>query len=132
MAYQIGARGFDDLKGNIVVPQPMFDVESRVGQDGVVAFATGKRGQQFNLESMYVESSYANAQALAIVYASEPSLTPRNIIRGTVDFTSTTIRFVVLGVTTEIMPVPSWLGIRGSVSPGFVLKAVWQLIAVNV
>jgi hypothetical protein len=132
MAYQIGSRSFDDLKGNIVVPSPMFDSESRIGQDGSVVFATGNRGKPFSLESMYVETSYANAQALAITYASEPSLTPRNIIRGTVDFTATTIRFVVLGVRTEIQPVPSWQGARGVASPGFVLRAEWQLLAVNV
>jgi hypothetical protein len=132
MAYQIGSREFDDLKGDIVVPSPMFDAESRIGQDGSVVFATGTRGREFTLESMYVETSYANAQDLAITYASEPSLTPRNIIRGTVDFTATTIRFVVLGVSTEIQPVPSWLGLRGAVAPGFVLRAVWRLLAVNV
>lgn len=132
MAYSIGFRQFDDLQGNIIVPTPMHDIESRVGQDGVVVFATGKRGRPFSLESLYVETSYANAQALAIVYASEPSLITRNIIRGTVDFSTTNIRFVVLGVETQIIPAISWTGQRGTITPAFLLKAMWQLQAIQV
>lgn len=132
MAYYIGAREFDDLKGDIIVPSPMFDIESRTGQDGVVVFAVGTKGKPFVLESVYVESSYANAQALAIVYASEPSLIPRNIIRGTVTFATSGIQFVVLGVTTEIVPVVLWRGARAVVSPGFMLRAKWQLQGVSV
>lgn len=132
MAYSIGYRQFDDLKGQIAVPSPMHDIESRAGQDGVVIFATGKRGRPFTLESLYVETSYLAAQSLALVYATEPSLTPRNIIRGTVNFALTGIQFVVLDVQTEIVPVVSWVGARGTSSPAFLLKAMWQLQAIQV
>lgn len=132
MAYSIGSRSFDDLKGDIVIPGPMFDVESRTGQDGVVVFSTGSRGRQFVLESIYAESSYVNAQTLANAYKADPSLTPRNIIRGTVDFTATSIRFAVIGVESSIEPAISWQGPRGVVTPAFIVRAKWTLIAVIV
>jgi len=132
MAYSIGSRTFDDLKGDIVIPGPMFDVESRTGQDGIVVFSTGSRGEQFVLESLFAATSYANAQALANTYKSEPSLTPRNIVRGTVDFTSSAIRFVVIGVESSIEPAISWQGPRGYVAPAFLVRARWRLIGVVV
>lgn len=132
MAYSIGSTSFDDLAGDILLPTPNHDVESRSGQDGVVVFSTGRRGQQFTLESLYVETSYANAQALAITYSGLPSVTPQNIVRGTVDFSSSGIAFVVLGVEARIVPLVSWVGLRGSSSPAFAVYAQWRLQPVEV
>lgn len=132
MAYSIGSTTFDDLRGDIELPTPNHDVESRSGQDGVVVFSTGRRGQAFMLESLYVSNSYANAQALAITYSGLPSLTPQNIVRGTVDFSGTGIAFVVLAVKSRIVPLVAWIGARGSVSPGFAVYAEWQLQPVEV
>jgi hypothetical protein len=133
MAYSIGARSFDDLKGAINLPTRMHDVESRTGQDGVVVFSTGKRGVPFILESLYVETTYLLAQTLANAYQLDPSLTPVNIVRGTVDFTATSFRFVVIGVEVQnIEPVISWVGARGSASPAFKVRAAWRIQAIEI
>lgn len=133
MAYSIGARGFDDLKGPINLPTKMHDTESRTGQDGVVVFATGTRGIPFILESLYVETTYALAQALANAYQLDPSLSPVNIVRGTVDFADSGFGFVVIGVEVhDIQPVVSYVGARGTSQPAFLVRASWRLQAIEV
>jgi hypothetical protein len=136
MAYYIGSVEFDDLQGNIILPTPMHDAESRTGQDGVVVFSTGKRGQEFEMTSEFHLNTYAGAVALMADYYVYPSITPRNIIRGTEDYSASDFRFVVLGVNVEIQSKVSWQGLRSSgrvnVSPAHCVTARWRMIAVEV
>jgi hypothetical protein len=136
MAYYIGALEFDDLQGNIILPTPMHDAESRTGQDGIVVFSTGKRGQEFELTSDFHVNSYAAAVSLMADYYVEPTLTPRNIIRGTEDYTASDFRFVILGVHVEIQSKVYWQGLRSSgrvsVAPAHCVTARWRVIAVAV
>jgi hypothetical protein len=132
MAYSIGARSFDDLKGVVNLPTRTHDVESRTGQDGVVVFATGKRGTPFVLESLYVQTSYLLAQELAAAYHDDPSLSPVNLIIADVLFEDIGATFIVLGVEVhEIQSVVSWVGARGSASPAFLVRASWRLQAIE-
>lgn len=132
MNYFIGALQFDDLAGDIIIPSPMFDVEARVGQEGVVVFATGTRGQPFTLRSKWFVPSYLAAQLVCINYAAQPSVVPRNIIRGTSNWSGTGTQFVVLSVKTSIQPLVAWQGLRGSLSPAFLVAADWQMQGVRV
>ena len=136
MAYYIGSREFDDLQGNIILPTPKQDVESRSGQDGVVVFSTGKRGQEFELTSEYHVNTFAAAVSLMADYYVEPSLTPRNIIRGTETYLASAFKFVIIGVQVEIQSKVFWQGLRFAgrvnVSPAHCVKARWRMIAVEV
>lgn len=133
MAFSIGAREFDDLQGVIETPTRKHDVETRSGQDGSVVFSVGQHGVPFGLDSMFVCASYADAHALEIVYANDPSLTPLNIVRGSTTYAATSIRFIVLGVkVTSIKPLIAWSGPRGNLSPAFAVYARWTLQAVIV
>lgn len=132
-AYSIGARSFDDLKGVVNLPTRTHEVESRTGQDGVVVFATGKRGTPFIIESLYVDTSYASAQALAAAYHNDPSLSLVYLIIADVEFVDFHLAFVVIGVDVqEIQPVVSWVGARGSASPAFLVRASWRLQAIEI
>ena len=135
MAFYIGAREFDDLVGDIILPTPNIDVESRTGQDGIVAFATGKRGREFELTSLFHLNTYAAAVSLMADYYVEPSVTPHNIIRGTETYAGSAFSFVVLSVQVEIVSKISWQGLRASgrvaVSPAHCVQARWRMIAVT-
>jgi hypothetical protein len=131
MSFSIGSITFDDLKGNIVVPQMQRDLESRVGQDGVTAFATGRRGKPFTLESVYAFSTYALADAGRVTYANAFGLVPQNLQQGTAVY-NTSIKFVVLEVQASIQSAIAFQCPRGVVSPAFLLRAQWTLQAVEV
>ena len=136
MAFYIAAREFDDLQGDIILPTPMHDAESRTGQDGVVVFSTGKRGQEFELTSEQHVDTYAAAVSLMADYYVEPSLTPRNIVRGTETYAASVFKFVILGVHVEIKSKVYWQGLRSTgrvnVSPAHCVVARWRMIAVKV
>lgn|SRR5574343_718092 len=135
MAYSIGARSFDNLKGNVVLPKPHFDIESRSGEDGLTVFAGGVRGEPFELQSLWVDNSWAAAHATSLAYHSDPSMTPVNIIRGTVDYSTSDYQFIVLDVKVEIEPVVSWYGVHSgslvAIAPAFLVKATWKIVAID-
>jgi hypothetical protein len=136
MAFYIGTTEFDDIKGDIILPTPAHDVESRSGQDGVVVFSTGLRGMEFELTTDFHVTTYAAAVTLMGTYYSFPSTSLLNIVRGTEDYTATDYRFVVLGVMVSIVPNVAWTGIRAagrvSLSPAFSVVARWRMIAIKV
>lgn len=136
MAYYIGSTEFDDLKGDIILPTPSHDVEARAGQDGVVVFANGKRGREFELVSEFHLNSYAAAVTLMATYYASPSTAQVNIIRGTEDYSASAFQFVLLGVMVSIESNVAWTGLRASgrvsVAPAHNVIARWRLIAVEV
>jgi hypothetical protein len=136
MAFYIGSREFDDLQGDIILPTPAHDVESRAGQDGVVVFSQGTRGREFELESEFHINSYASAVSLMADYYLEPSLTHRNIIRDAETYASSVFRFIVLGVNVRIENRIIYHGLRASgrvtVTPAFAVVARWRMIAITV
>ena len=139
MIYSIGTVFFDDLTGDVVLPSPSNEVESHSGQDGVTVFASGKRGRDFYLESVFHESSWANANTLQLAYYAAPGLAPLNIVRGTETYAATAFRFVVLDVHVSIEPLVSWTGLRViasiltrlNIAPAFAVKARWHLVAID-
>lgn len=136
MAFYLGGLEFDDLQGNIILPTPMHDVESRSGQDGLVVFSTGKRGQEFEITSEFHINTYANAVLLMADYYDSPTLATINIIRGTENYAATPFRFLILGVHVEIVSKVYWQGLRFSgrvsVSPAYCVIARWRMVAVQV
>jgi hypothetical protein len=137
--YSIGDVYFDDLTGDVVLPTPQNEVESHAGQDGVTVFASGKRGRDFYLESMFVSNTWANANTLQLAYYNAPTLAPLNIVRGAETYAATTIRFVVLDVHVSIEPLVAWSGLRiisslltrVHIAPAFAVKARWHLVAID-
>ena len=136
MAYYIDSREFDDLRGDIILPTPSHDVESRAGQDGLVVFSQGKRGREFELESEFHVNSYASAVSLMADYYVEPSLAQRNIVRVTEDYTASSFRFIILGVNVRIESKIFYTGIRFAgrvnVAPAHCVIARWRVIAIAV
>jgi hypothetical protein len=131
MAFAIGSISFDLLRGDIVVPQMQKDLESRVGQDGVTAFTSGRRGRPFRMESVYAFSTYELADAARITYAGTFGLTPQNLEQGPVLYNST-IKFVVLEVESGIESAVVFQCPRGRIAPAYLLRAFWTLQAVEV
>jgi hypothetical protein len=137
--YSIGDVYFDDLTGDVVLPTPHNEVESHAGQDGVTVFASGKRGRDFYLESVFHETSWANANTLQLFYYAAPGLAPLNIVRGTETYALTAFRFIVLDVHVSIEPVIAWTGLRViasvltrlNIAPAFAVKARWHLVAID-
>jgi hypothetical protein len=137
--YSIGDVYFDDLTGDVVLPTPHNEVESHAGQDGVTVFASGTRGRDFYLESVFHETSWANANTLQLAYYAAPSLAPLNIVRGTETYAATAFRFIVLDVHVSIRPVVAWSGLRVistfltrvNIVPAFAVTARWHLVAID-
>ena len=131
MAFAIGSVSFDDLRGDIIVPQLQRDLESRVGQDGVTVFSTGRRGRPFTLQSVYAFSTYALADAARITYANTFGLTPQTLEQGTALYNGS-VRFVVLEVQSRIESAVVFQCPRARIAPAFLLRAEWTLQAVEV
>lgn len=131
MAYTLGGLSFDDLRGDIELPQMNREVESRAGQDGLTIFNTGRRSKEFTLESIYAYASYADACAAQITYANYFALGPQNLVRDTASYT-TSIKFVVLEVSSKVEPVIAFHCLRGRIAPAYIVRAQWRLQAVEV
>ena len=137
--YSIGDVYFDDLTGDVVLPTPHNEVESHSGQDGVTVFASGKRGRDFYLESVFHESSWLNANTLQAAYYAAVGLAPLNIVRGTETYAASNFKFIVLDVHVSIRPVVAWSGLRVissvltrvNVAPAFAVTARWHLVAID-
>ena len=137
--YSLGDVFFDDLTGDVVLPTAHNEVESHAGQDGLTVFASGKRGRNFYLESVFYHTSWANANTLQLAYYNAVGLAPLNIVRGTETYAATPIRFVVLDVHVSIEPVVAWSGLRWissvltrvNIAPAFAVKARWHLVAID-
>lgn len=131
MAFTLGALAFDDLRGDIELPQMNREVESRTGQDGLTVFNTGRRSKEFTLESIYAYDTYANACAAQITYANYFGLGAQNLVRDTASYT-TTIKFIVLDVSIAVESAIVFHCLRGRIAPAFILRAQWRLQAVEV
>lgn len=133
MAYSIGSTSFDDLRGDVEIPAMQKEAETRVGQDGVAIFGTGKRGRPFALQSLYVVTTYAAAAALAVTYAeSIDGLTPVHLVQGSMDYSTTSYKFVIMSVKSKIRSVPAFQNSRLSASPAFLVESEWVLQPVTI
>lgn len=131
--WMLGSFEFDDLQGEMILPASQRDIESKIGVDGVVVFATGRRASSFELQSMFAFSSWALANAGELAYQDGFSATPVNIVRGGYTFAGSGIQFVVLGCRTRIESIPFFQSAaRGTVSPAHIVHATWRLQAVEV
>ena len=128
--WSIGSLGFDDLRGDLDIPQMRRDTETKTGNSGVSVFNTGRRGQIFEMTSVYGYGTYATARAAEITYANTFTAAPVSILIGNVGFTG--IQFVVLEVKTKIDSVAFYRCTRANVSPAWIVTATWKLQAVEV
>lgn len=133
MSNSIGAITFDNLRGNIDLPQMRREVENKSGDDGVSVFNTGRRGNVFELSGEYAFSTYALARTAEQTWRNTFTAATVNITLGSVNFTGTGVAFVVLEVTaSEIKPMPFYHCPRANVSPAFVLLATFKIQPVEV
>ena len=137
MSNSIGALAFDNLRGTIDLPQMRREVESKSGDDGVSVFATGRRGNTFELEAEYAFASYALARTAEQTWRNTFTGTPVDITLGGVNFTGTGVAFVVLEVSlSEIRPMPFYqcprANTRVTVSPAFVLRCTFRIQPVEI
>lgn len=136
MTYVLGPFNFDDLHGTVVLPTKAIDLETRVGQDGLVAFEAGTRGVPFQLRSRFYLNTWLSAVQLANNYTAAVSLNLHNIIRLTEDYAATVWRFMIINV--DVMPIASnihWYGRRSgvptSLTPAYCVEAIWTLVAID-
>lgn len=137
MSFSLGGLSFDDIKGDLVIPGMMRDIEAKTGDDGVAVFNIGSRGEPFELETRYAFASWALARAAEMTYAATFTAAPVNCILGGYNYTATGFQFVLLGPPkTRIESIAAWQGLRSgspvTVSPAFVVYAVWRIVAVAV
>lgn len=136
MTYVLGPFNFDDLHGTVVLPTKAIDLETRVGQDGLVAFEAGTRGIPFQLRSRFYINAWSDAVNLAHSYTAAVSLNLHNIVRLTETYASTVWRFMIINV--DVMPIASkvyWYGRRSgvptSLTPAYCVEAIWTLVAID-
>lgn len=136
MTYVLGPFNFDDLHGTVVLPTKAIDLETRVGQDGLVAFEAGTRGIPFQLRSRFYINAWSDAVNLAHSYTAAVSLNLHNIVRLTETYASTVWRFMIINV--DVMPISSnvyWYGRRSgvpvSLNPAYCVEAIWTLVAID-
>lgn len=133
MSNSIGSITFDNLHGNIDLPQMRREVENKSGDDGVSVFNTGRRGNIFELTGEYAFSTYALARTAEQTWRNTFTAATVNITLGGVNFTNTGLAFVVLEVSaSEIKPMPFYQCPRANVSPAFVLSATFRIQPVEV
>jgi hypothetical protein len=130
---QIGALAFDNLKGNIDLPQMRREVENKSGDDGVSVFNTGRRGNTFELTGEYAFGTYALARTAEITWRNTFTGATVDITLGGVNFNGTGVAFVVLEVSaSEIKPMPFFHCPRANVTPAWVLSATFRVQPVEV
>jgi hypothetical protein len=137
LSNSIGSLSFDNLIGNVDLPQMRREVENKSGDDGVSVFNTGRRGNAFELVGEYAFSTYDFARTAELVWRNTFTAAPQNLIMGGVDFAGDGITFIVLEVvSSEIKPMPFYQCPRGNVrvvvSPAFVLRCTFRLQPVEV
>lgn len=133
MSNAIGSITFDNLQGNLDLPQMRREVENRSGDDGVSVFNTGRRGNTFELTGQYAFGTYALARTAEMTWRNTFTAAPVDIALGGVNFTGTGVAFIVLEVSaSEIKPMPFFHCPRANVSPAFVLVATFRIQPVEV
>ena len=137
MSNSIGSLSFDNLIGNVDLPQMRREVENKSGDDGVSVFNTGRRGNAFEIVGEYAFATYDLARTAEMVWRNTFNATPQNLIMGGIDFVEDAITFIVIEVvSSEIKPMPFYQCPRGNVrvvvSPAFVLRCTFRLQPVEV
>jgi len=96
----IGSLSFDNLIGNVDLPQMRREVENKSGDDGVSVFNTGRRGNAFELTGEFAFATYALARTAENVWRNTFTAAPVDLTLGAINFSNTNIRFIVLEVVS--------------------------------
>lgn len=133
MSNSIGALTFDNLQGDVDLPQMRREVENKSGDDGVSVFNTGRRGNTFDLVGQFAFGTYAAARTAEMTWRNTFNGSPVDIALGGVNFANTNVRFVVLEIVgSQINSMPFYQCPRANVSPAFVLSATFRIQPVEV
>lgn len=131
---RIGTKQFIALRGEIILPQEMLELDERPGVDGTEITFTGIKGRPFQLTSQADVEAYQYARDEVQSYLNLISMGPLEIVQGGVSSLSLGYLVKVLNFTpTRILRLGQSIGglTEGGPGTGFI-EGVWDLISIPI
>jgi len=121
---------FLTLRGEVVFPRQMIELDQRNGVDGTEATLLGTKGSPFQLMSQVDQASFSYASFEAKQYHDLIEDGAVDLIKDGIDYSIYGLKFQVLNVT--IVKCQRITTAVGGINPPSLawLEAVWELIAI--